>query len=123
MVFHLGLSDSKSLQVSRTLLTILADLNNAVIWMVSTYPLIPKSSSPFINPLVTVPRAPIIISIIVTFMFHIFLIPKQGRGTYGPFHFLSILLCGQPGQQSPQFGKFSFLLIIRSRVAFLFLLK
>ena len=30
MVFHWGLSDFKSLQVFRTLLSILADLNNAV---------------------------------------------------------------------------------------------
>ena len=34
MVFHKSLSDSKSPQVSRTLLSILADLNNAVIWIV-----------------------------------------------------------------------------------------
>ena len=36
--------------------------------MVSTNPLISKSSSPFINPSVTVPRAPITIGINVTFM-------------------------------------------------------
>ena len=39
MVFHWSLSDSKSPQFSRTLLSILADLNNAVVWMVSTCPL------------------------------------------------------------------------------------
>ena len=50
---HRSLSDSKSPQVSRTLLRILADLNNAVVWMVSTRPLIFKSSSPCTNPLVT----------------------------------------------------------------------
>ena len=72
MVFHRNLNDSKSPQVSRNLLSILAYLNNAVVWMVSTCPLISKSSSPFINPLVTVLRAPIIIGIIVTFMFHSF---------------------------------------------------
>ena len=44
-------------QVSGTLLSILTDLNNAVVWMVSTRPLISKSSSPGTNPLVTVPRA------------------------------------------------------------------
>ena len=38
--------------------------------MVSTRPLISKSSIPFINPLVTVPRAPITIGINTTFMFH-----------------------------------------------------
>ena len=72
MVSHWSLRDSKSPQVSRTLLSILADFNNAVVWMVSTCPLISKSSNPFINPLVTVQRAPITIGINVTFMFHSF---------------------------------------------------
>ena len=36
MVFHWSLSDSKSPQVSRTLLSILTVLNNAVVWLVST---------------------------------------------------------------------------------------
>ena len=36
MVFHQSLSDSKSPQVSRTLLSILAILNNAVVRLVST---------------------------------------------------------------------------------------
>ena len=39
MVFLWSLYDNKS-QVSRTLLSILGDLNNAVVWMVSTCPLI-----------------------------------------------------------------------------------
>ena len=115
MVFHWSLSDSKSPQVSRNLLSILAVLNNAVIWMVSTRPLTSKSSSPFNSPLVTIP---ITIGIIVTFMFHsFFLIPLLGRGTYPSFHILSVLFCDQPGQQSLQFCKFSFfslLIIIRS---------
>ena len=72
MVFHWSLSDSKSPQVSGTLLSILAILNNVVVWMVSTRPPTSKSSSPFSNPLVTVPNATIIIGIIVTFMFHSF---------------------------------------------------
>ena len=72
MVFHLRLSDSKSPQVSRTPLCILAVLNNTVVWMVSTRPPTSKSSSPFNNPLVTVPKAPITIGVIVTFMFHSF---------------------------------------------------
>ena len=72
MVFHWGLSDSKSPQVSRTLLSILAVFNNAVVWMVSTRSPTSKFSRPFNNPFVTVPKAPIIIDIIVTFMFHRF---------------------------------------------------
>ena len=46
MVFHWSLSDRKSLQVSRTLFSILAVLNDAVVWMVTTRPPNSKSSSP-----------------------------------------------------------------------------
>ena len=70
MVFHCSLSDSKYPQVSKTLLSILAVLNNTVVWLVSTLPPTFKSSSPFSNPLVTVPNAPI--GIMVTCMFHSF---------------------------------------------------
>ena len=59
-------------QVSPTLLSILAVLNNAIIWMVSTRLTTSKSSSPFSNPLVTVSNTPITIGIIVTCMFHSF---------------------------------------------------
>ena len=62
----------QSPQVSRTLLSILAVLNNAVVWMVSTRPPTSKSSSPFSNPLVTVLNALITIGILVTCMFHSF---------------------------------------------------
>ena len=72
MVFHWILIDTKSPQVTRTLLSILAVLNNAVVWMVSTRLSISKFSRPFNNPFVTVPQAPITIGIIVTFMFHSF---------------------------------------------------
>ena len=72
MVFHWSLSDSNTPQVSRTLLCILAILDNAVVWMVSTRPPTSKSFSPFSNHLVTVPNAPITIGIIVTSMFHSF---------------------------------------------------
>ena len=72
MVFHWCLSDSKSPQISKTFLGILVDLNNTVVWIVSTCPLISKSSSPFTNPLVTVPRVPMTIGKTVTFMFHSF---------------------------------------------------
>ena len=69
MVFHWSLSDGKFPQVCRNLLSILAVLNNAVVWMVSTRLPTSKSSSPFSNPLVIVP---ITIGIIVTCMFHSF---------------------------------------------------
>ena len=93
MVFHWNLSDSKCPQVSRTLLGILAILNNAVVWIVSTCPQTSKSSSPFSNPLVTVPNAPITIGIIVTFMFHSFF-NSQARSRYLSFfsHSFSFIL-------------------------------
>ena len=72
MVFHWSLGDSKSPQVSRTLLSILAILNNALIWIVSTRPPTSKSPSPFNNSLFPVPKAQITIDIIVTFMFNSF---------------------------------------------------
>ena len=62
----------QSPQVSRALLSILAVLNNVVVWMVSTSPPTSKSSSYFDNTLVTVTKVPIAIDIIVTFMFHNF---------------------------------------------------
>ena len=74
MVFHWNLSDNKSPQVSRTRLSILAVLSNAVFWIVSNLPPISKSARLFNNPLVTVPNAPITIVTIVTFMFHSFCI-------------------------------------------------
>ena len=72
MAFHWSLSGTKSPQVSRTLLSILAVLSNAVVWIVSTRPPTSKSSRPFNNPLVIVPKAPITICTIVTLMFHSF---------------------------------------------------
>ena len=98
MVLHWRLIDSKSPQVSRTLLTILAVFNNAVVWMVSSRPPTSKSFRPFNNPLVTVPKTPITIGIIVTFIVH----------SYLSFPLLSFLFCGLPGQQSRQFCRFSF---------------
>ena len=111
MVSHWSLSDKFS-QVSRTLLSILADINNAVIWMVSTRPVISKSSSPCTNPLVTVPRAQITIGIIINFMFHRFFNSLARSRYLSSFHILSISLSGPPGQQSLPFCKFSFLLFL-----------
>ena len=66
MVFHWSLSDSKSPQVSRIFQSILA-----VVWTISTRPVISMSSGPCTNPLVTLPRSPVTIGIIITIMFHI----------------------------------------------------
>ena len=66
-----SLSNSKSLQISRTLLGNLADLNNT-FWVVSTHPLISTSSSHSINTLLTISRAKVTIGITVTFIFYSF---------------------------------------------------
>ena len=72
MVIHWSLNDSESPQVSRTLLSFLNDFNNAIIWKVSTSPVISKSPSSCTKPLVTAPRVSITIGVTVTFMFHVF---------------------------------------------------
>ena len=82
--FYWSLSDSKSPQVSRTRLMILAVLSNAVVWIVSTRPLTSKASRPFNNHLVIVPNAPITNGTIVTFMFHKFF-NYLARSRYLPF--------------------------------------
>ena len=122
MVFYKTVSNSKFPQVSRTLLNILANLNNAVVWMVSTHPFISKSSSPFTNPLVTVPSASVLIGITVTFMFHSFFsyfpkalenIFKKKTIRYVPnlfFRFPLVLPWGQPERQSPLIGRFTLFL-------------
>ena len=71
-VFHRSLSDSKSPYVSRTLHSILVDISNAVVWMVSTRPLNSKSSSLCTSPQVIAPSQSITIGITVTFIFHSF---------------------------------------------------
>ena len=81
MVLHWILNDSKSPQVSRPLLYIPADPNNAIVWIVCTRPLISQSSSHFTNPLVTVPSASITIPMSGTFMFHSFS-NSLGMSTY-----------------------------------------
>ena len=113
MVFHWSLSDSESPQVSRSLLSILAVLNNAVVWMVSTRLRTSKFSSPFNNPLVTVPKAPITIGIIVTFMFHSFF-NSLARSRYFFFfsHSSSFILWSAGTAKSTILQVLFFLLII-----------
>ena len=115
MGFYRSLSDSKSPQVSRTFLSILTILNNTVVRMVSTRPPNSKSSSPFSNPLVTVPNVPIIIGIIVTCMFHSFF-NSLARSRYLSFfsHSFSFILWSAGTAKSIilQILFFFFLLII-----------
>ena len=77
MVFHWISSDSTSSQVSRTLLSILANLNTAVVWMVSSRPPILNSSCPLPKPLEIILSASIFTGITVTFIFHSFLLIWQ----------------------------------------------
>ena len=68
-----SLNDIKSPLVSRTLLSILAGLNYAVVWIVSARPPISNSSSPLIKRLGTVPSVPITIGVNVNLIFESFL--------------------------------------------------
>ena len=115
MVCHWSLSDSKSPQVSMTRLRILAVLSNTVMWIFSTYLPTSKSSRPFNNPLVIVPKAPITIGTIVTFMFHSFF-NSLARSRYLSFfsHSFSFILwsVGTATSTILQILFFSFLLII-----------
>ena len=99
MVFPWSLSDNKSPQDSRTLLSILTNLNNAVVCMVSTHYLVSKSFNTCTNTLVTVPSALITIGITVTFMFHSFF--SLARYGYLSLRFFSVLRCGQLGRLNP----------------------
>ena len=108
MTFHWSLSDSKSPQVSRTILSILAVRNNVVVWMVSTRPQTSKSSSPFNNP-----NAQITIGIIVTCMFHSFF-DSLARSRYLSFfsHSFSFILWSTGTAKSTILQVLSFLLTI-----------
>ena len=64
--FHWSLSDS------RTLLSILADFNSTVVWIILILFLISSSLSLFFKPLRTVSRALTIIGITATLVFHSF---------------------------------------------------
>ena len=69
--------------MSRTLLSNLADLNNAVVWMVSILPPIFNCSNPHSSPLGTVAGAPTTTGITVFLIFHFFfLVLWQGLIIY-----------------------------------------
>ena len=104
MVFHLGLSDSKSRLVSRTLPSMVANFINAVVWMISAHRPISNSSNLLTNPFGPVPSAPITTGITVNFiaLFFGFLAPSK---YWFSFSFLFFLLCGPLGLQSSIDGK------------------
>ena len=117
MVFHWSLSDSKSPKVSKTRLRILAVLSNAVVWIVPTRPPISKSSKPFNNPSVIVPKVPITIGTIVTVMFHRFFnsLARSRNLSFFWYSFKFILWSvGTAKSTILQILFFFFLIIIRS---------
>ena len=87
MGFFWSLSNSKSPQVSRTFLRILADPNNIVVWIVSARPPISNSSSSLSNLLGTVRSTPITIGITVTFKFYSFLMSLARSKYFSLFAF------------------------------------
>ena len=87
MVFDWIPSDSKFPQVSRNLPNILADLNSAVIWMISNLPIF-NSSNLFSRPLETVSSAPSNTGITVTMLHGFFLALWQDPSICRSFRFL-----------------------------------
>ena len=114
MVFHRSLSDSKSLQVSRTLLSILAVLRNADIWIVSTRQPTSMSSRPFDFPLVIVAKVPITIGTIVTFIFHSFFNSLFFILLFTFFQFYSVVSRNNKVDNFANFFFFFLLIIIKS---------
>ena len=118
-VFHISVSwwsftwvwvTARPHQVSRNLLSFLADLGNAVVWMVLLLSFYFPSPPVLLLILWWLPKTRIIYGIslswsIVCFFFSSFLV----RSMY--LFFFSLLLCGQLGQQNPQFCKLSFFLV------------
>ena len=109
MVFQWSLRDRKSPQVFRTFLSILADLNNAAVWMVWARSLIFNSSSSLTKRL-------------WGFYFKcsgykwyhrhlnspLIFVLSQGLSTFLSFRFLWCSLCRLLWHQNPLFGRFSF---------------
>ena len=98
VVFHCSLNDCKSPQVSRTLLSIMANLNNAVVGMVSILPLISYSSRFFPIPCASTAND---INVIL-FLGKVYVFTSHFP--FFDFH------CGQPERQNQPNGKLFFLL-------------
>ena len=84
-VFHWGLSDNKSLQVFKTLQSILIDFSSTVVWEISILHLIFSSCSLFSKFLRTISMTPTTIGTTVTFMFNRFF-SSLARSLYLSFH-------------------------------------
>ena len=87
---HWSLSNSKLPQVSRNLLSILADLSNAVVWIITPCPLISKSSTLCINHLVTMLANNLMSSMYISWL----IFPGDLRNLYPPLHSLRLWSTG-----------------------------
>ena len=108
------LRDSKSSQISRTLLSILAAFSNVVVLMASICPLIVKVPSPRTGLFVTVPSVSITFGITITFLIHIFfqfyckVKVLMSLFVFWVFFFFSVLPRDHLGRQNPKISKISF---------------
>ena len=69
MVSHKSLNDNKSPQVCRTLFSILADLDNAVVWMITSRPLIPSFMYRFLLLIISMAHVSIMNSILMSWLY------------------------------------------------------
>ena len=104
MAFHWSLSDGKSSQLSRTLLSILANFNNVVVWLVSIRPPISNSFSPPPKPLADRSKCT------NDKCFKAFLVLWQDLSTCLTFSYFDFLLCYPPRRCTAQQGSFVFVL-------------
>ena len=102
MLSLLNSGDRKSPQVSMSLLSTLANLNIALVWMVFTCTLISRSFSLFNN--LFAPKATTMIGITVTFLSTIFLFSSLARSFFALF----FPLCDRLVHESPLSARFFF---------------
>ena len=106
MVFHWMLSDSKSLQISRSLLSIIVYFSNDVVWIVSILILLSSSSNLLSRFLKTVLRVnPWLVSLPPS-CFTAFSAIHLSPGIWPSFHLLSLPLCFLLVRQIPLYGIF-----------------
>ena len=91
MVYQWSLSDSKSTQVSKTLVSILVDLNNGVVLLVSVSSSISNYFCPLTKRFGTVPSGLITICIIDSVIFHSFLGSLEKTKSLSLFYFSLII--------------------------------
>ena len=112
MVFPRSLSDTKSLQVSWTNLSILDDLNNASVWIVSIRLPISNSTSLLTKLQGTIPSAPITVGITVTLTFHSFFFSSLAKFKNIVLSFCFLFFYSVVWRQNPLFDWFSFLCLL-----------